>query len=259
MNELHEANRRGWDAISARWQSRIGEKGVWRRCHRHPELVFSHHELAWLQEVSGKRVAVLGSGDNLVVFALAGLGANVTSVDISQEQLNCGISRASELGLNVDFIRSDVTDLSELPDNSFDIVYTGGHVAVWVSDIFKYYHEAGRILRPGGLFIVAEYHPFRRIFRAEGEAFLIESPYLNRGPFAYDRAEENSLDITLSAPLPSYEFHWTVSDFINAVVKSGCEIFDCREYGDKVEPWEDLPSCDLPETLLIASRKLPRT
>jgi hypothetical protein len=29
-------------------------------------------ELHWLGEVAGKRVAVLGSGDNLVVFAFAG-------------------------------------------------------------------------------------------------------------------------------------------------------------------------------------------
>ena len=54
------------------------------------------------------------------------------------------------------FVRADVTDLSVLAANTFDLVYTGGHVAVWISDLSQYYAEAGRILRPGGLFIVNE-------------------------------------------------------------------------------------------------------
>jgi cation diffusion facilitator CzcD-associated flavoprotein CzcO len=45
-------------------------------------------ELKWLADVAGKSVAVLGSGDNQVVFALAGMGAKVTSIDISKQQLD---------------------------------------------------------------------------------------------------------------------------------------------------------------------------
>jgi len=119
--------------------------------------------LEYLDGLSGTRVCVLGSGDNQVVFALAGLGAAVTSVDISQNQLDIAMKRSDELGLMVSFVRADVTDLSSLATASFDVVYTGGHVAVWVADLAKYYSEAARILRPNGLYVVNEYHPFRRI------------------------------------------------------------------------------------------------
>ena len=84
-----------------------------------------------------KKVCVLGSGDNLATFALAGLGAQVTSVDISQAQLDVGAIRAKQLGLQVDFVQADVCDLSAVT-LEFDVVYTGGHVAVWVSDLQKY-------------------------------------------------------------------------------------------------------------------------
>ena len=64
------------------------------------------------RDCDGKRVAVLGSGGNQVVFALAGLGAKVTSIDISEQQIEVARGRAATLGLQVDFVRADATRLS---------------------------------------------------------------------------------------------------------------------------------------------------
>ena len=44
--------------------------------------------------------------------------------------------------------RADVTDLSALAAGSFDMVYVGGHVAVWESGLRKFYgavQEGGRL------------------------------------------------------------------------------------------------------------------
>ena len=187
-NAHHEANRRGWDAVSAGWQTRVEARGVWRRCHREPELVLAPPELRWLRELDGREVGVLGSGDNLVCFALAGLGARVPSVDISQAQLATAARRAQELGLEIRFVCADVTDLGELRSAAFDLVYTGGHVAVWVADLRRYYAEACRVLRPGGMFIVNESHAFRRVWKWDCDRLELQSRYFERGPFQYDRA-----------------------------------------------------------------------
>jgi len=145
---FHEANRRRWDAGSASWAHHADTRGIWEKCHRDPSLALHPAELKWLSDIAGKSVAVLGSGDNQAVFALCGLGAKVTSVDISEEQLNVARNRAATLGLQVDFVRADVVDLSCLRDETYDLVYTGGHVAVWVSDLRRYYREAVRICGP---------------------------------------------------------------------------------------------------------------
>jgi len=218
-----------------------------------PELVLSPKELEYLANVRGKRVAVLGSGDNQVVFALAGLGAAVTSVDISQNQLDVAERRARELDLSVSFLRADVTDLSLIDNSTFDIVYTGGHVAVWVSDLDLYYAGAGRILRPNGLFMIAEYHPFRRIWRESDDRLTVASSYLKRGPFEYDVSE----DILYPKPgeLKSYEFHWTISDYINAVLKAGCSLLEMDEFGNDVSAWEGAPLHGLPEYFLIVAQR----
>ena len=204
-------------------------------------------------EVSGREICVLGSGDNVVVFALAGLGARMTSVDISQKQLDIASGRADELGLDIEFVRADVTDLRPLQNERFDVVYTGGHVAVWVSDLKKYYSEAGRILKPQGVFMIREYHPFRRLWKDVPDRLEMECGYFVRGPHRYDRSAE--VPGAETGSLPSCEFHWTVCDFVMAILDAGCELTALHEWGDRSQHWEDAPLEGLPESLLAVAVK----
>ncbi|HEX5875275.1 MAG TPA: class I SAM-dependent methyltransferase, partial [Pyrinomonadaceae bacterium] len=247
-NPLHSANKDRWEAASEHWKRAADSRGLWRRCPTEPELVLSAMELQYLAGIAGKNVCVLGSGDNQVVFALAGLGAFVTSVDISQNQLQVAQHRARELGLSIRFVQADVTDLSTLTTGSFDVVYTGGHVAVWVADLVKYYGEAARILTPGGLLMISEYHPFRRIWKESKTNLIVESRYLDRGPFEYDYTD-NVLSRE-SGALKCYEHHWTIADYVNSVISSGCRILFVDEFGEDVGSWECAPLAGLPEFLL---------
>lgn len=216
-------------------------------------MVLCDKELEHLGDLHGKKACVLGSGDNQVVFALAGMGARVTSVDISQKQLDVAKGRAAELGLEVAFVRADVTDLTPLGDESFELVYTGGHVAVWVSDLRAYYREAGRILSRGGLFLVNEYHPFRRIWKRSVETFAVAASYFDRGP----HEERLSSDVLEEQPgdYLTYKFHWTVADYIGAVLEAGCRICAVHEYDEECGDWEGSPLAGLPQFLLIIAQK----
>jgi len=254
-DQIHAANKKRWDAGSRQWAENAERRGMWKRCPQEPNLVLCEKELAYLDGISGKRVCVLGSGDNQVVFALAGLGALVTSVDISQNQLDIAESRSISLGLEVSFLRADVTDLSCLENGSFDAVYTGGHVSVWVADLVKFYSEAARILRPGGLFIVNEYHPFRRIWQDSKGSMVVGTGYLERGPFEYEFDED--ILRPEKGDLRCYEFHWTIADYLNAVLKAGCSLLFVEEFGEKVGDWEGAPMDGLPEFFLIIARMNP--
>jgi ubiquinone/menaquinone biosynthesis C-methylase UbiE len=253
-NRFHEANRYRWDAGSVSWADHANTRGIWRKAHRDPSLALHAAELAWLPNVAGKKVAVLGSGDNQVVFALAGMGAVVTSVDISEQQIEIARSRAGALGLQVAFVRADVVDLSVLDDASFDTVYTGGHVAVWVSDLRRYYGEAARILKPDGLLMVNEYHPFRRIWRHSVDHLEIRFNYFDRGPHR-SKAGPDVL-YRERGELEQFTFRWTVADYIGAILASGCELVHIEEFGDTCEAWEGAPMTGLPEWLLLLGRRL---
>ncbi len=246
MNEMHEANRAAWNASAQWWKEREDKRGLWMRCHRDPTLVLSPAEMPFLTDVQGKDVCVLGSGDNEVVFALAGMGGKVTSVDISERRLEIAEERARALGLEVTFLRADVTDLSSVGDSTFDLVYTGGHMSVWVSDVRKYYAEAVRVLRPGGILVVNDYHPIRRMW-LDSDGPAPRHRYFNRGPYEY-RSDEGQ---------PQFEFHWTVADHIQAVLDAGCALVEVDEHGEHVEDefWMKANLDKLPAYLLIVGRK----
>src|ERR1044072_1767809 len=188
MMKPHEANQAFWDASIEWWKEKEDQRGLWRKAHQDPTLVLSPAEMPFLNDVDAQEVCVLGSGDNEVAFALAGLGGHVTSVDISERRLAVAEDRARTLGLQLTFVQAAVTDLSALEDNSFDLVYTGGHMSVWISDIQKYYAEAVRILKPDSLFVVNDYHPMRRMW-IDAEGPEPRNYYFNRGPYE-DTTEE---------------------------------------------------------------------
>jgi ubiquinone/menaquinone biosynthesis C-methylase UbiE len=144
------------------------------------------------------------------------------------------------------FVQADVTDLSTLENNSFDLVYTGGHMSVWISDIQRYYAEAVRILKPDRLFVVNDYHPIRRMW-IDADGPEPRNSYYNRGPYTYTSGEG----------LPTFEYHWTVADHIQAVVDAGCRIVKVEEHGEQIEDeyWMAVHLDKLPTSLLIVGRK----
>lgn len=248
MNKQHEQNRACWNSWADWWRRKADQRGTWQKCHRDPELVLSPGEMSYLNNIHDKDVCVLGSGDNEVVFALAGLGARVTSIDISEKQLEIADERAGILGLDVSFLRADVIDLSGIPDSRFDVVYTGGHISVWISDITRYYGEAVRVLRTGGLFIVNDYHPIRRMWH-ESNNPLPKNSYFNRGPYEYPTNEGHT----------QVEFHWTTADHIQAILDAGCSIDKVDEYGEceEKEDYSEFVPSSLPMYLMIVGRKEP--
>lgn len=243
----HKANQAFWDSSTNWWKEAEDKRGIWRKAHKDPSLVFSTQELAYIKNISGKKVCVLGSGDNEVAFGFAGLGGIVTSVDISQKRIEVAEERAGILGLELTFVQADVTDLSVLSGNTFDLVYTGGHMSVWISDIKKYYSEATRILKMDSLFIVNDYHPIRRIWIGSDGAEP-NNEYFNPGPYEYNT--ENGF--------MTYEYHWTISDHINAVIAAGCKIITVDELESKIEDewWVEADLDKLPSFLLIIGKKV---
>jgi len=107
----------------------------------------------------GLKVLDLGCGDGTTALPAAKLGAEVVGVDIAANLVEAGNRRAKEMGLaNCRFQEGDVSNLPELPDQSFDLVLSifGAMFAPKPNDVAK---EMVRVTRPGGRIVMGNWIP----------------------------------------------------------------------------------------------------
>lgn len=262
MNEIHEVNHKSWDAKADFWQTLRDRDQLWKRCPQEPELAFEGQALALIQEyageLAGKEVCVIGSGDNYAAFALAGLGAAVTSVDISEAQLRVAAERAKSLGIQMEFIRADAADLQPLADQHFDLVFSSNGFYVWIADPPSVFTEVHRILRVDGHYIFYDIHPFQRPWNRENREIIeMVKPYWDTGPYE----DPNH-----------YEFNWTLADLLNPLADSGLQLRKLVESppnnarfwqdwsyesgtDDSLMDWQNNPRAGLPAWLTVVAQK----
>lgn len=91
----------------------------------------------------------VGCGPGIVSMQLADLGHRVTSVDLSEDMLECARRNAARNGLDIDFRKGNAMSL-DFPDGSFDAVVSD--YMLWtVPDPRRVVSEWHRVLRPGGV------------------------------------------------------------------------------------------------------------
>ena len=267
---MSDKNKDSWNNGAATYSEFYHSEKILGRILENPANAF--HHTTWevigkyMPDLRGKKICVPSSGDNHAVFAFAMLGAQVTSCDIAENQLASAerIAKEYEWSSSIQFICSDTMRLSELPDNTYDFVYTSNGVHVWIDDLPGMYHNIHRIMKPSGMYIMYEIHPFLRPF---DDDLKIEKPYDNTGPF------ESNIEIT---------FHWRVMDIMNTMMDSGLmvqhieEMFAEKDYNwpfwisyadiakgvtatheevDRMHDWHNNPMAALPNWLCITAKK----
>ena len=266
INEIHDINRKWWDAKVQDWQKK--EEDVWSKCREDKSFSLDRRMQEILDELigslQGKKVCAIASGDNFAVFALAGMGMKVTSTDISELRLDIARERAAILKYDIRFFRCDAADLSPVEDNEFDLVISTPGTYVWISNLEKVYSEVYRVLKPGGYLIFHEIHPFERPFKDQPD-FEIAQPYFETGPYTHQGVD--------GIGETTHNFYWMMSDFINAIADCGLIIrrlsedpaitpaywegrrFDDEGGDERLLDWHVNPHAALPQWMIVAAQK----
>ncbi|NLD72162.1 MAG: class I SAM-dependent methyltransferase [Chloroflexi bacterium] len=263
-DHMRQANRRHWDAASEGWEGLRDQDQLWRVCIEEPSVAFVGDALQMIGEccgdLGGQRVCVVGSGDNYAAFALAGMGARVTSTDISTRQLQAAARRAAILGLDIEFVRCDAVGLDPLADSAYDLVCSTNGFWVWIDEPHRVFCAVSRVLKPGGHYVMYDVHPFQRPWRDQTAIEMVK-PYWATGPFV--QAEKGRR---------TYEFHWTLADIVNSLLEAGLVLRRVAESGakdsrfwegptyapgtdDSLLDWRTNPRAGLPSWLTLAAQR----
>ncbi len=191
------------------------------------ESTLNEIELNLLGEIKQKSLLHLQCHFGLDSLSLARLGAQITGVDFSEK----AIEKANELkyltNLNAEFVLSNIYELPEKLNHTFDLVFSSYGTIGWLPDINRWAKIVAHFLKPGGKFIFVEFHPVRWMFSDDFAS--VQYGYFHGGAIV---EEESGTYADANAPLKNISVGWnhTLSDVIQALINEGLGIENFQEF-----------------------------
>lgn len=172
-----------------------------------------------LGDLKDKAVLCLagGGGQQSVAFAL--LGAQVTVIDLSEEQLQRDRAAAINYQFNLETHQGDMRHFAHLVGQRFDIVWQP-YALNFVPDARVVFREVANVLRPGSLYRFSCANPFFSGLNERdwnGAGYLLKSPYQEGAPITYPD-QPWVTDAGASIPQPR-EYRHTLSTLVNGLLE----------------------------------------
>ncbi|MFB6342309.1 class I SAM-dependent methyltransferase [Saccharicrinis sp. FJH62] len=184
-------------------------------------------ELDLLGDITGKKILHLQCHFGQDTLSLARMGANVTGVDLSDVAIEKARELSKSTNLRAKFIRCDIYDLPKHLNKTFDIVFTSYGTIGWLPDIERWAGIINRYLKPGGSFILAEFHPVVWMFSYDFKS--VEYGYFNTGSIV-ETEKGSYTDGSETLELESVSWNHTLSDIFTALKQNGISIEIFREF-----------------------------
>jgi len=185
-------------------------------------------ELEELGDIKGKKLLHLQCHFGMDTLSLAREGANVTGVDMSDTSIEKAKELASELNISAKFIRSNVYEIENVLNDTFDIVYTSYGAINWLNDLDKWAQLIAKYLKSGGVFYMVEFHPF--VYSMNDEFEISESYFKTKAiETTIDKSYTDNSDVK-NQNLKHVEWHHSLSEVVNSLIKSGLKIELLNEY-----------------------------
>lgn len=150
-----------FSAIAAEWWD---PKGNFRPLHRFnpvrlgfiKDQIVSHfgRDGSDRKPLKGLRLLDIGCGGGLVSEPMARLGASVTGVDASPDNIKTAMTHAGETGLNIDYRAGTAEGLLANDEPKFDVVLNL-EVVEHVADAERFLEDTAHLVAPGGIMIIA--------------------------------------------------------------------------------------------------------
>lgn len=247
MTNYHEQNRQSWNVATKQHHSHkpdLIEQYKNGRNNLYPE------DIAILGDVKGKNVVHLQCNDGQDTLSIANhLGATVLGVDISDEAITFARDMSEKADIPVAFVRADIFDWFDNNQTPYDVVYTGYGALIWMADITRWAQGIAKTLNIGGKVAVIDFHQTGLMFDYDwtlhydamgGQASESEGV----GDYV-----GNDHEGAFKNPHKAYEFAWSPSEIITALLDAGLQLTQFKEY-PYLNGWQCYP--DMREDIIDA-------
>ncbi|MFN8280939.1 MAG: class I SAM-dependent methyltransferase [Saprospiraceae bacterium] len=184
-------------------------------------------ELAILPPLEGKTLLHLQCHFGQDSISLSRMGALVTGIDFSDKAIDQARILASQCNSGTQFICTDVYNVPAEVPGQFDIVFTSYGTIGWLPDLGNWASVISQKLKPGGQFIIADFHPV--IWMFDTHFSYVQYSYFNKGPII---ESESGTYADKNAPITRQTIGWNHSfgEIIEALHSHGLSILQFNEF-----------------------------
>jgi len=194
-------------------------------------------ELELLGDVSNKKILHLQCHFGQDTMTFSRMGAKATGVDLSDKAIERASEFAAKLNLDTTFVCCDIYDLPNHLDESlvsaerseakFDIVFTSYGTIGWLPDLTKWADVISHFLKPGGKFVMADFHPVVWMYDDDFKGVFYS--YFNVEPIV-ETISGTYADKDATIQTKSVGWNHPTSEVLNALIQSGLELNCFNEY-----------------------------
>lgn len=185
-------------------------------------------ELDLLESIQGKSVLHLQCHFGQDTLSLARLGATaVCGVDLSPEAIRIARETADKIQIPAQFICCDLYSLPEQLHNQYEIVFSSYGTIGWLPDIKRWAEIVSRFLKPGGIFVFAEFHPAMWMF--DNALNAVQYSYFNSS--CIDETEAATYTgQTEEKPFRSITWNHGLAEVMQALLDEGLQLEIFQEF-----------------------------
>ncbi|MCV4285672.1 class I SAM-dependent methyltransferase [Pseudomonas capsici] len=226
-------NREAWNASADHHRRSAAWKHLIEQVTRHDFSCLDSTLTVTLEQVSlsQKEVVQLGCNNGREALSMFALGAaHVVGVDQSNEFLKQAMELASLSPHTPEFIEADIHNLPKNLYGRFDVALITIGVLNWMPDMTLFFSHVARVLKPGGVLVIYETHPFLEMLDPESvDPWRIENSYFQTEPvmetteLVYEgKGEDNGY--------PSFWHVHSLGDVLTGIARADLKLCHFAEY-----------------------------
>ena len=224
--DIYEANRRAWNNEASQenfWTLMVKDEQIQKAREGSPEIwvtPFKSVPLDWIAEFKDKDILLACSGGGQQTPILAAFGANVTTLDISDSQINQDRATLEKYGLNATLVQANVLEMP-FEDSSFHAVIMP-QAMNFIDDLERLYTEVKRVLRSGGVFIFGTANPILYTFDERIQDRKLKVRYTI--PFSHSKSLSEKAIASRLSRSDTLEFSHTLDSILGLLTLKGFAI-----------------------------------
>lgn len=255
-----EANQRSWNQVAAR-HHQGKEEG--KQLFKNPDhSVLDDTITAKLQAYGlvGKRVAQVCCNDGTETMSIKNLGAAAcTGFDISDYAIEEAQKLATSCAIDCEFVQTDIYDIPETYNESFDLVYISAGSLIWFPDLPLFFKTVSRLLKSDGMVLIYDIHPVLFMLDENDKehplemkfSYFIDEPRIYNDGLDYINKETYEGE-------SYYVFDPTLSQILNSILENKFSIRSFDEYNHDISSLYDHlrdQNINLPQSYILSAIK----